>query len=54
MPTRASYSHSKNGRRTGWVDTVLDQDSEKIKEIVSTWAFSQVEILLHEYVRQAA
>ena len=54
MPTRGSYQYSRNGRRTGWVDTILTDDEQKIKDFVSDWVFQSVQILLFEYVKKAA
>lgn len=35
MPTRNSYRFSKNGRRKGWIDYVLENESEEIDKMVN-------------------
>lgn len=36
MPTRGSYRFSENGRRTGFAAQVLDENEDKIREIISS------------------
>ncbi len=53
MPTAASYRFSKNTRRTGWVDQIIEQSEERISEIVQEWVGNELEILISNYIQQA-
>ncbi len=54
MPTRASYRFSKNGRRTGWVDVILKQESDEIERQVREFVGRELEILFLNFIKQAA
>lgn len=54
MPTRASYRFSKNGRRTGWVDVILKQESDEIERQVRDFVGRQLEIVFSNFIKQAA
>lgn len=53
-PTRASYRFSKNGRRTGWVDYTLLNEEDTISEFVEDFVGVELEILITDFVKQAA
>lgn len=52
MPTRASFQFSSNGRRTGWVDIILEQDEQKINTIVQEWVGRELELLVSNFIAQ--
>lgn len=52
MPTRASFQFSGNGRRTGWVDIILEQDEQKINTIVQEWVGRELELLVSNFIAQ--
>jgi hypothetical protein len=54
MPTRGSFRYSKNGRRRGWVDTIITEDQDKIQSMVTEWTNREVTFLIHEFVKKAA
>jgi hypothetical protein len=54
MPTRASYRFSANRRRTGWVDVVLKNNESEIERMVQEFVGAQLEVLLTQFIRQAA
>lgn len=51
MPTRDSYRHSTNGRRTGWIDAVLEANEAEAVQIIETWAAAQIEILITNFAK---
>ena len=53
-PTRASYRFSKNGRRTGWVDYTLLNEEETINEFIEDFVGRELELLITEFIKQAA
>lgn len=52
MPTRGAYRFSSNGRRTGWVDFTIQDNEEKVKELIESFAFESVQILLTNFISQ--
>lgn len=40
MPTRGSYSYSRTGKRTDWVEEALKKNEGKIKEVISEMALN--------------
>jgi len=54
MPTSASYRYSKNKRRTGWVDAILKQEEAEIERVVREFVGRELDILLTNFIRQAA
>lgn len=54
MPTRASYRFSKNSRRTGWVDVVIENETEKIEQTVTEFVGRELEALFFKFVTQKA
>jgi hypothetical protein len=52
MPTAASYRFSSNSRRTGWVDIILEQNEQKINDIVQDWVGSELELLVSNFIQQ--
>ena len=52
MPTRASFRFSSNNRRTGWVDIILEQDEQKINDIVQDWVGRELELLVSNFIAQ--
>lgn len=51
MPTRSSYAFSQNGRRTGWVDAVLEAEESQLSALVEQWAEAQIEILITNFTK---
>jgi len=54
MPTRGSYQYSRNGRRTGWVDVILKQEEQEIERQVREFVGREMEILISNFIKQAA
>ena len=50
-PTRASFRYSKNGRRTGWIDQVIENNPESSAYIESL-VQSEFEILIQNFVSE--
>lgn len=51
MPTRGSYSYSKNGRRLGWVDVVLEETEKGLNDFVSDWVAEEITLLIHNFAK---
>lgn len=51
MPTRGSYRYSSNGRRTGWIDQIVDQEPEFIEKTVTEWVEHEITILIQKAVK---
>ena len=52
MPTRGSYRFSQNGRRTRWVDSVIDDDRATIEAFISNEVANEFEVLITNFVAQ--
>lgn len=53
MPTRGSYRFSKNGRRTGWIDIVIEKDGPKVEEMIVEKVSDTLELLIVNYAQAA-
>ena len=51
MPTRGSYRFSKNNRRTGWVDAVLEANQSEAEKMVQDWAINEFELLIENFTK---
>jgi hypothetical protein len=54
MPIKGSSRFSKNGRRTGWVDAVLDANEVEALRIVQDWAVRETELLIENFTKNVA
>jgi hypothetical protein len=52
MPTKGSFRFSKNGRRTGWVDAVLEANEAEAVRIVQDWAIRETETLIENFTKK--
>lgn len=52
MPTRGSFRFSTNGRRTRWVDAVIEDDRAKLDEFIAEQVQKEFEVLISNYVAQ--
>jgi hypothetical protein len=52
MPTRGSFRFSTNGRRTRWVDAVLEDERSKLDEFIAGEVQKEFEVLISNYVAQ--
>lgn len=43
IPTPGSFSFSRNGRRTGWIDVVLNENEEFVRKEIEVDAFNVLE-----------
>lgn len=51
MPTRGSYKHSQNSRRTDFVNFVLNDKEENVGELIEDYVKSEIELLIQNYVK---
>lgn len=50
MPTRTSFAYSNNGRRTGFVNRVLADESDKIFKLTELAASNSIETLFNQII----
>jgi len=51
MPTKASVKYSKTGRRTGFIETALDANSQKFIELIENAIKFSVEVTIESYYK---
>jgi len=51
MPTKASVKYSKTGKRTGFIETALDANSQKFIELIENAIKFSVEVTIESYYK---
>lgn len=51
MPTKASAKHSSTGKRTGFIETALDKNSQKFIELIENAIKYSVEVTIESYYK---
>lgn len=54
MPTRNSYAFSRNGRRTRWVDAVLEENEPQLGAIILQFVGEHFEFLIYRFIKKAS
>ena len=51
MPTKASAKYSSTGKRTGFIETALDKNSQKFIELIENAIKYSVEVTIESYYK---
>ena len=51
MPTIKSQKHSKTGKRTGFIETALDANSQKFIDLIEIAVAASVEVTIESYYK---
>lgn len=54
MPTRASFKHSKNGRRKGFVSFTLKANEEKVHKLITKGLYIEIDIAFTNIIKNVA
>lgn len=52
MPTKGSYSFTKTGKRTDWIEEALKKNEDKITEVIRTMAYDKLTVNLDVILAQ--
>lgn len=52
MPSRSSFQYSQNGRRTNFIEAVIEENERKINEIFEREATDEIETLFNNFIKK--